>query len=467
MIKRLSGYFKLGMHRIREPMQRKQVARAQELIRSDKELPEDEEGNPIKVRVRNVSKIFGDNPQRAVDLMEEGYGKDEILEKTGQVIGVYGVDFNVYEGEIFVLMGLSGSGKSTLIRCINRLIDPTTGEVLIDGDNILELNTDDLVQVRRAKISMVFQRFGLLPHRSVLDNVAYGLEVQDVAEEERMKKAMEATQAVGLKGFEYSRPAQLSGGMQQRVGLARALANDPTILLMDEPFSALDPLIRRDMQDELLDLQERMKKTIIFVTHDLDEALKIGDRIALMNAGRIVQLGTAEEILTEPADDYVADFVAGVDRSKVLTAEAVMINPDPVVTVRQGPRTALVLMRDSNRESIFVVGREREYKGLIESEQALGAAKGKKELTEIMRTDIPTVHPDTQVIDIIPLLVEWDHPLPVVNDDGKLVGMLVPGSVLGALSSEEGMAGGEIGEESEVAQASEALREAKTDEEVS
>jgi glycine betaine/proline transport system ATP-binding protein len=397
-----------------------------------------------KLEIKNVTKVFGDKPSVGVRLFEEGLSKEEVLEKSGQVVGVYDANLEVKEGEIFVLMGLSGSGKSTLIRCINRLVKPTTGEIIMDGDDLLTLDSEQLREVRRKNISMVFQRFGLLPHRTVLENVAFGLEVRGMDETECLRSAERSIKLVGLGGYENSVPAELSGGMQQRVGLARALANDPSILLMDEPFSALDPLIRRDMQDELIDIQERLKKTIIFVTHDLDEALKIGDRIALMNAGRIVQIGTAEEILTDPADDYVANFVSGVDRSKVLTAESVMGKPDPVVYMGQGPRTAMVLMKDSGKESIFVVDKGKKFRGIVFSDDCLDAAKKKETLADILEEDIPRIPPDTNVQDIIPILVSTDHPLPVVNENNKLVGIIMPGSVLGALSYEEVNTSGDL-----------------------
>ncbi len=396
-----------------------------------------EEGE-IRVEARNVSKVFGNNPEKGIELMEEGVSKDEILEETGQTIGVYKADFSIREGETFVLMGLSGSGKSTLIRCLNRLVEPTTGEILVDDQNIMEVDEEGLTEVRRSKMSMVFQRFGLLPHRTVLENVAYGLEVQGVPEEERYEKAKESIELVGLQGYEDKYPSELSGGMQQRVGLSRALANDPSILLMDEPFSALDPLIRRDMQEELIDLQERMRKTIIFVTHDLDEALKIGDRIALMKDGRIVQIGTGEEILTNPANEYVSDFVAGVDQAKILTAESVMLDPDPVVTVNQGPRTALVLMRDSGKTTIFVVGKQRKLKGMVDSDDALRAVNTSHGLLDVMMTDLPRITPDTPVREIIPFLLESNHPLPVVNEENRLVGVIVPGAVVGTYAEEGG-----------------------------
>ena len=389
----------------------------------------------IKLEVRNITKVFGKHPQKVISLLNEGLSKSEIFEKTKQTIGLNNVNFEVYDGEIFVIMGLSGSGKSTLLRCLNRLIEPTKGEILIDGQNITDMNPEELRNTRRNKLGMVFQNFALLPHRSVLDNVAYGLEIQGIPKVERYLKALEAIETVGLKGQENSRITQLSGGMKQRVGLARALANDPDILLMDEAFSALDPLIRSDMQDELLALEDRVQKTIIFVSHDLDEALKIGDRIALMKDGEIVQIGTPEEILTEPADSYVSRFVAGVDRSKILTAESVMKRPDPVISINSGPRVAIQLMKDYGISSIYVVeGKNRRLKGIVMIGDVLEALKKGHRLESVMIPDTPRVAPDMPLKEVIPLIADSQYPLAVVNDSGKLLGIIVRASVLGALA---------------------------------
>ena len=389
----------------------------------------------VKLEVRNVSKIFGKNPQKILYLLKEGLSKKEIFEKTKQTVGLNKVNFEVYEGEIFVIMGLSGSGKSTLLRCLNRLIEPSKGEILIDGQNITQMNAEELRRVRREKIGMVFQNFALLPHRSVLENVAYGLEVQGIEKDKRYAKAREALETVGLKSYEESKITQLSGGMKQRVGLARALANDPDILLMDEAFSALDPLIRNDMQEELLSLEDRVQKTIIFVSHDLDEALKLGDRIALMKDGEIVQIGTPEEILTEPADSYVSKFVAGVDKSKVLTAESVMKRPEPLVTVNSGPRVAIQLMKEWGISSIYVVeGRNRRIKGILMINDALDALKTGKTLENVLNPTPPSVPPEMPLNEVIPLIADSQYPLAVVNSAGRLLGVIVRGSVLGALA---------------------------------
>ncbi|EPV49495.1 glycine/betaine ABC transporter ATP-binding protein, partial [Streptococcus agalactiae GB00899] len=272
------------------------------------------------LEVKNLTKIFGKKQKAALEMVKQGKSKTEILEKTGATVGVYDASFEIKEGEIFVIMGLSGSGKSTLVRMLNRLIDPSSGNIYLDGKDIAKMNVEDLRNIRRHDINMVFQNFGLFPHRTILENTEFGLEMRGVSKEERTTLAEKALDNAGLLPFKDQYPSQLSGGMQQRVGLARALANSPKILLMDEAFSALDPLIRREMQDELLDLQDTNKQTIIFISHDLNEALRIGDRIALMKDGEIMQIGTGEEILTNPANDFVREFVEDVDRSKVLTA---------------------------------------------------------------------------------------------------------------------------------------------------
>ena len=278
-----------------------------------------------KIEIKNVYKIFGNTPNEVLPMVKEGSNKEEVLEKTGHTVGLDNVTLSIEEGETFVCMGLSGSGKSTLIRHLNRLIDPTDGDIIIGGTNIMELNEQQLIDFRKHELSMVFQRFGLFPHKTVIENIGYGLEIQGKSLEERNKTAMMQIDAVGLQGFEEQYPSQLSGGMQQRVGLARALATNPEILLMDEAFSALDPLIRSDMQQQLIELQAKLKKTIVFITHDLDESLRLGDHIGILNGGRLVQAGTPEQIIMNPADDYVKAFVKDVNRAKVLKARTVMV----------------------------------------------------------------------------------------------------------------------------------------------
>ncbi|MFW5986872.1 MAG: quaternary amine ABC transporter ATP-binding protein [Methanohalophilus sp.] len=369
--------------------------------------------------------------------VEEGLSKDEIFNKTGQTVGLYDVSFDVYEGEIFVLMGLSGSGKSTLLRCLNRLIEPTSGSITIGDEDVTKASSERLRLIREKQISMVFQNFALLPHRTIIDNVAYGLEIQNFSKDERHEKAEVAIETVGLKGHEFSKPSQLSGGMQQRVGLARALATDPEILLMDEAFSALDPLIRSEMQDELLELEEKMQKTIVFVSHDLDEALKLGDRIALMKDGEIAQIGTAEEILTNPANDYVSKFVAGVDKTKILTAENVMKRPDPVVSFKSGLQVALKLMEKHGISSIYVVDKAKRLQGFLKVDDAVRGQKTGKTMEDVIIKEFPKATLDTPLQDLISIRAETDQPIAIVNENDKLVGVVVRGSILAALKTTE------------------------------
>lgn len=388
------------------------------------------------IKVENLSKVFGKNPKHTLKLLKDGKTKEEILKETGHTVGVNRASFEVEAGEIFVIMGLSGSGKSTLIRLINRLIEPTEGSIYINGENLATMNKKELRRVRREKLSMVFQRFALFPHRTILENAEFGLEIQGVSKEERMKKAKTSLELVGLGGYLDQYPSQLSGGMQQRVGLARALANDPEVLLMDEAFSALDPLIRKEMQDELVDLQGSMKKTILFITHDLDEALKIGDRIALMKDGSIVQIGTPEDILVNPANEYVERFVEDVDRSKVLTAHHIMKRPETIHIEKHGPTVALDRMREEGISSIFVTDMQRNLKGYITADDASKARKNKvRDLQSILRTDVLTVTEDTPMNEIFDII--HDSPIPVaVVKNGKLMGIIIRGAVIAALSND-------------------------------
>ncbi|WP_407271682.1 glycine betaine/L-proline ABC transporter ATP-binding protein [Radiobacillus sp. PE A8.2] len=388
------------------------------------------------IKVENLSKVFGKNVNDALALLDEGRTKDEILKETGCTVGVNRASFEVEEGEVFVIMGLSGSGKSTLVRLINRLIEPTEGSVFVDGENLAKMDKQNLRRVRRQKLSMVFQRFALFPHRTILENAEFGLEIQGIEQEQRSKKAKESLELVGLGNYIHQYPSQLSGGMQQRVGLARALANDPEVLLMDEAFSALDPLIRKDMQDELLELQESMKKTIIFITHDLDEALRIGDRIALMKDGNIVQIGTPEDILVNPANDYVEKFVEDVDRSKVLTAENIMKRPETINVEKHGPRVALERMKEEGLSSIYVTDGKRNLKGYVTADDASEARKNEiRDINQILKTDVPTVTKDTSMHDIFEVIHNSPVPIAVV-EDGKLLGIIVRGAVIAALAGE-------------------------------
>ncbi|WP_277883694.1 glycine betaine/L-proline ABC transporter ATP-binding protein [Paenibacillus sp. N3/727] len=387
------------------------------------------------MQVNNVSKLFGPHAEQGIELLQQGWSKERIAKEKNTTVGVNRATFDIRQGEIFVIMGLSGSGKSTLVRLLNRLIEPTSGEILIHGQDLRKMNKEQLRNVRRKTISMVFQKFALFPHRTVVENAEYGLEIQNADKKKRREAAIQALELVGLKGWENKMPDQLSGGMQQRVGLARALANDPEILLMDEAFSALDPLIRRDMQDELIELQDKMKKTIVFITHDLDEALRIGDRIALMKDGSIVQIGTPEEILTQPANDYVERFVEDVDLSKVLTAAHVMRRPEAITTDR-GPRVALELMRERGISNLFVIDRTKRLLGVITAEDAINALRNNQKLEDIIIKDGPRVGPDTLLNELFEITSLSKVPLAVVDDANKLLGVIVRGAVLGALAGE-------------------------------
>ncbi|EOG9421484.1 glycine betaine/L-proline ABC transporter ATP-binding protein [Listeria monocytogenes] len=390
-----------------------------------------------KIKVEELTKIFGKKASKASSLLSQGKSKTEILKETGATIGVNKASFSVEEGEIFVIMGLSGSGKSTLVRLLNRLIEPTSGKIWLDGKELSSLNKKELLEVRRKSMSMVFQNFGLFPNRTINRNVEYGLEIQGMDKEEREKNAAESLALVGLAGYGEQYPSQLSGGMQQRVGLARALANNPDILLMDEAFSALDPLNRKDMQDQLLDLQDKMKKTIIFITHDLDEALRIGDHIMIMRDGSVVQTGSPEEILAHPANEYVEKFIEDVDRSKVYTASNVMIRPEIVNFEKDGPRVALKRMREAGTSSVFVVKRNRELVGIVHAAEVSKLVKENiTSLETALHRDVPKTGLDTPLAEIMDTISTTTIPI-AVTEDGKLKGIIIRGSVLAALSGNE------------------------------
>lgn len=389
------------------------------------------------IEVRGLYKIFGPRVSTAKKLADEGVPRAEILKKTGCTPAVVNAEFSIERSETFVIMGLSGSGKSTLLRLLNRLIEPTYGEVLLDGEDIAHQRVAALREIRRRKFAMVFQHFGLLPHRNVLENVGFGLEIQGLPPRERADKSMQAIEVVGLDGYANSRISELSGGMQQRVGLARALATDPEILLMDEAFSALDPLIRTQMQDELIELQARLHKTVIFITHDLDEALKLGDRIVIMKDGVIDQIDTPEGILTNPATDYVRTFVENVDRSKVLTAGSIMHKTNVVANHKDGPQQAIRMMQKNDHSSLFVVDHDRHFLGLVHLDDALKESKnGGRSLDPILNRDVSTVTEDANLKDMIPLARESKLPVPVLHDDGRFGGIVTRAALLTALSSE-------------------------------
>lgn len=390
-----------------------------------------------KVEIRHLTKIFGKRPKAALKMVKQNKSKNEIVEKTGSTVGVYDINMTIEEGEIFVIMGLSGSGKSTLIRLLNRLIEPTDGQLFIDGQEITKFNKKQMLDIRRKKMSMVFQNFGLFPHRTLLENTEYGLEVQGVDKAERRQRAEKALDNAKLLSFKDQYPAQLSGGMQQRVGLARALTNDPDILLMDEAFSALDPLVRGEMQEELLELQANVRKTIIFITHDLNEALHIGDHIAIMKDGQLQQVGTGEEILTNPANDYVRTFIGGVDRSKVLTAESIMIPALTTNVMVDGPTVALRKMSDEEVSGLVAVNRSRELLGYLSSEAAVTARRDKTLLTEVV-SEMPTVSLDTLISEIMPIIYDAQTPVAVVDANNRVKGVIIRGAVLEALADTQG-----------------------------
>lgn len=393
-----------------------------------------------KIEVKDLYLIFGSKHKEALKLVKKGVSKDKVLEKTKCTVAVKDANFSIEQGEIFVVMGLSGSGKSSLIRCFNRLNEPTSGSILVNGKDVIKMNDEQLRQLRRTEMSMVFQHFGLLPHRSVLANTAFGLEIQGVPESESYEKAREMIKTVGLEGYENMMTGELSGGMQQRVGLARALTTNPEVLLMDEAFSALDPLIRTNMQDELIELQRKLKKTIVFITHDLDEALKLGDRIAILKDGEIVQIGTPEEILVNPADDYVRAFVENVDRSMIVTASSLMFkNTGKLILEKDGPTLALRRMREMGVNRLPVVDRENVFLGFVRDHDAVELKKkDDRDLNKILIKDVmPKVAPDTPAADLLPLFIDKQFPLPVVDDDGKLLGVAVHSSVIAEVTGRD------------------------------
>ena len=387
----------------------------------------------VKIKVENLTKIFGRNSKAVLKKLQDGITKDKLLAETGHTIGVNNVSFDVHEGETFVIMGLSGSGKSTLIRCLNLLNRPTAGKISVDGENITAYSKAELKQYRKNKAAMVFQHFGLFTHRTVISNIEYGLEIKGLPKKERNEIAAGILSSVGLEGWENKYPNELSGGMQQRVGLARALANDPDILLMDEPFSALDPLIRRDMQLELLEIQSKLKKTIVFITHDINEAFMLGDRVAVMKDGNIEQIDTPENILTSPASQYITDFVKDIDRTRVLQAQHIMFTPSALVTPRDGLKVAVKEMQKSGISSLFVVNNQRILQGLVTIDDAIHAIKENLKLENIINNEYHTTEPETYIKDLIPMASDTKYPIAVVNENNKLLGIIVRVSVLSSL----------------------------------
>jgi len=390
------------------------------------------------IRIENLYKIFGPNPQSIIPMVKAGKGKDAILAETGHTVGLNNINLDIERGSIFVIMGLSGSGKSTLIRHFNRLIDPSEGSIKVGGVDVMTLSQKELEQFRRHKMSMVFQRFGLLPHRTVMENVAFGLAIQAIPKAERNQKAIDWLKAVGLEGYEHQYPAQLSGGQQQRVGLARALCTDPEVLLMDEAFSALDPLIRSGMQDQLIELQGRLHKTIIFITHDLDEALRLGDRIAILKDGVLSQVGKPEEILLNPADDYVEAFVRDVNRARVLTAEVVM-QPPALRLTNEKLEEALKQMRGVGKDYGYVFDDSDDYMGVVTRkliEEEIEKPGHHSDLVHLAE-DTPTVQPSASLEEILPTSLEQSYPVPVICDEGDFHGVVSRKSVISVLSESD------------------------------
>ena len=392
-----------------------------------------EKENDYILQVNHLTKLYGaSNKAEAAKLMKEGKTKDEVFKETGVTVALWDVSFKVKRGEVFVIIGLSGSGKSTVVRMLNMLNKPTSGQVMYEDSEIDTFSKKDLNEYGREKISMVFQSFGLMSHRDVLGNVVYGLEVKGVPRVERERKAMEMIEMVGLKGHEHTLIGNLSGGMRQRVGIARALANDPEVLLMDEPFSALDPLVRKDMQFELLSLQRKLEKTVVFITHDINEAFKLGDTVAIMRDGRLIQVGTPEEMSANPADDYVRQFINSADMTKVLCAKNVMITPC-VVRETDSPEYALREMKNNGVSTAYVVGCHMKFLGIVNVESAIRARKEEKSLKEVYVTDVETSTRDTVISDILPIAAEAKYPIAVLEEDGSLVGIVSKASVLSSL----------------------------------
>ena len=383
----------------------------------------------VKIEVKNLYKIFGPHPQKALSLLEQGLDKEEIFEQTETTVGVQDASFDIKKGEIFVIMGLSGSGKSTMVRMLNQLIEPTAGQVFIDGEEIVSMSDSELVKLRRKKMGMVFQSFALMPHMTVLQNAAFGLEMDGIDRQTRDQRAMQALEQVGLDAWAGSMPSELSGGMQQRVGLARGLAVDPDILLMDEAFSALDPLIRTEMQDELLKLQAKAKRTIVFISHDLDEAIRIGDRIAIMEGGRVVQVGTPEDILQNPADDYVRAFFRGVDPTNILTARDIASETQVTIPITDGknPRAALQRLIKNDRDYGYVLNSDKVFQGIVSTDSLRNMLDqdqtphliGNAYLDEVM-----TASADDSMQDILPEVANHPWPLPILDSDEKFLGVV-------------------------------------------
>jgi len=399
------------------------------------------EENNTQIVIKNLWKIYGKDPKRVFQKNLRDKSKDEIQNETGCIVGLRDINLEIKKGEFYILMGLSGSGKSTLIRALIRLVKSTKGSIEINNQDITKMNSDQMMKFRRKTYGMVFQHYGLLPHMTVLDNAAFGLKIKGVSKEDRYKKAQEVIETVGLKGWEDYYPTSLSGGMQQRVGLARALANDPEILLMDEPFSGLDPLIRRQMQDELVELQSRLQKTIIFVTHDLHEALKLGDRIAILRNGEVVQIGTPEDIVTNPADEYVSEFVQDASPAKVLTAGSIMTEVPVITYAWEGPKTALTLMKRQKKHMGYVVDKKQTFLGIITSkelERLLNFEEKFKTIPVSSIVKVESVSPEIIIEELFKIAPQNHYAIPVVDEKNRLLGRITNDAIFDSISVEGG-----------------------------
>jgi len=391
------------------------------------------EEKDIVLRVENLYKLYGANKAGAFELLKKGLCKDEIFKKTGVTVAIDNASFEVERGKIFVLIGLSGSGKSTVVRCLNMLNNPTSGKIFFEGQNIENFNKQELLNYRRHKISMVFQSFGLMSHRDVMGNVIYGLEVRGMKKFEAEQRAQEMISMVGLDGWEHKKISNLSGGMRQRVGIARALVNDPEVLLMDEPFSALDPLVRRDMQFELLSIQKRLNKTVVFITHDINEAFKIGNTVAIMKDGKIIQIDTPEGMCSNPADEYVETFINSADKAQIFSVKHIMQMPTSLIHSRDGANNALKQMRDQGVSSAYVVGDQMEFVGILNLEQAIRVRKGELSFLEAIDRNISTTTKETQISDLLPVAAATPFPIAVVDEGGHLEGIVTKAAVLASL----------------------------------
>ncbi len=392
-----------------------------------------ENNNDILLDIKQLSKLYGTDKREAIKLKKKDLDKNEIYDKTKVTLALWDVSLDVKEGEIFVIIGLSGSGKSTLVRCLNMLNKPTSGKVFYKGKDIGKFNKKELNDYRRNKVSMIFQGFGLMSHRDVIGNVEYGLEVKGIPKAVRQDKAMEMISMVGLEGLENEPISSLSGGMKQRVGIARALANDPEVILMDEPFSALDPLVRKDMQFELLTIQRKLDKTIVFITHDIDEAFKLGDRVAIMKDGEVIQVDTPERMSANPANDYVRQFIDSADKTQVISVRNVMIRPNSIIRLKDTPNMAIKMMKKNGVSSAYVVSDKTKLRGVITADDAIRAAKEGLLISDVLIENIITTGPDVILSDIMNLATEARFPIAVVDEEGNLKGILSKVHVLSSI----------------------------------